>query len=187
MDKINDENLVLNYLSGDQKSLEILIKRYLKPIYGFIFVLTKNSVEAEDLTQEVFVKMWKNINKYETNRKFKTWLFCIAKNTVIDFSRKKKTIPFSTFENEEADNLFLENIKDVSLLPDEVLERKEEAENLSSVIARLSIKTRKIFELRLNLGYSFNEIAIALGEPLNTVRSRYRRGVFRLRKLFNIG
>ena len=63
-----------------------------------------NQSEAEDITQEVFVKIWKNIKKFDQNRSFKPWIFQIAKNTSIDFLRKKKSIPFSKFENEEGGN-----------------------------------------------------------------------------------
>ena len=89
---ITDEQLVAQYLKGDEKSLELLIQKYLNPIYSFVLQYTKERDEAEDLTQEVFVKVWKNINKFKSEYKFKTWLFTIAKNTSLDFLKKKKVV-----------------------------------------------------------------------------------------------
>ncbi len=91
----SDENLVTDYLKGDKKALEILIGRYLKPIYNFLYRYTGDVAEAEDITQEAFVRAWKNIRKFDRNKKFKTWIFGIAKNAAIDFLRKKKPILFS--------------------------------------------------------------------------------------------
>ena len=87
----SDEQLINNYLKGDEKSLEILIHRYLKPIYNFVYRYVNNKQEAEDVTQEVFVKTWRNLKKFKRNKSFKTWIFSIAKNTAIDSFKKKKT------------------------------------------------------------------------------------------------
>ena len=84
-----EEQLVRDYLKGDENSLEILIGQYLKPIYSFIYRYVGNASEAEDITQEVFVRVWKNLKKFDQNKKFKTWIFGIAKNASIDWLRKK--------------------------------------------------------------------------------------------------
>jgi len=101
--EISDKKIIENYLKGDEKYLEILIQKYLKPIYGFVFKYVGNADEAEDITQAVFIKVWKNIKKYDKNKSFKTWIFSIAKNTCIDYLRKKKAIPLSNFENEKGE------------------------------------------------------------------------------------
>lgn len=90
----SDEQLVVSYLKGDEKALEILIKRYLKLIYSFAFRFVSNSQEAEDIAQEVFIKMWRNLKKFDKNKKFKSWIFSIAKNTCLDTMKKKKIIRF---------------------------------------------------------------------------------------------
>ncbi|MFA6919366.1 MAG: sigma-70 family RNA polymerase sigma factor, partial [Patescibacteria group bacterium] len=97
MSEYLDEQLVQQYLSGDEKSLEVLIQKYLKPIYNFVYRYVGDMANAEDLTQEVFVKVWKNIKKFDRKKSFKTWIFCIAKNTAFDYLRKKKSIPLSNF------------------------------------------------------------------------------------------
>lgn len=173
----NDEQLVAQYLAGDEKSLEILIKKYLKPVHAFVFHYVGNQSETEDIVQEVFVKVWKNIGKFDQTRIFKTWLFAIAKNTSIDFFKKKKAVPFSSFENAEGDNVLLDSIKDLSPLPDEILEQSELKKTIDSAIGMLGEKYREIFFLRNDLSLTFREIAAKTGEPLNTVKSRYRRAL----------
>ncbi len=93
MKTYTDEQLVTNYLKGDEESLEILIKRYLRPIYSFTFRFVGDSEIVEDITQEVFVKVWRNLKKFDKNKKFKTWIFTIAKNACLDWQKKKKTLP----------------------------------------------------------------------------------------------
>lgn len=160
-----DEQLVADYLSGDEKSLEVLIKSYLRPIYSFVYRYIGNVQEAEDITQEVFVKVWRNLKKFNPDKKFKTWIFSIAKNASIDFLRKKKTILFSE----------MEPFVDPRPLQNEFL--------LTSIIDKLSPKYRMVLFLRYNDHFTFREIAETLGESIDTIKTRHRRGMAILRKL----
>ncbi|MFA5012960.1 MAG: sigma-70 family RNA polymerase sigma factor [Candidatus Paceibacterota bacterium] len=182
MNKLSDEQLVGKYLRGEKKALEILISRYLKPIYNFAYSFCGDAEAAEDITQEAFVKVWRNIKRFDQNKKFKTWIFEIAKNTSIDFNRKKKTIPFSRFENEGEGNKFIENLIDFSPLPLEIFELKEWKNKISGAIGKLSEKYQKIVALRYENQMTFREISELTGESINTVKSRYRRGLTQLKK-----
>jgi RNA polymerase sigma-70 factor (ECF subfamily) len=179
----SDEKLIASYLTGDEKSLETLIKRYLKPIYSFVYRYIGNSQEAEDITQEVFIKTWRNLKKFDQKKKFKTWIFSIAKNASIDFLKKKKTIPFSEFENGEGRNVFLEKFVDTVPLPNELFEQVNIARILTLAIEKLLPKYRMVLFLRYNDHFTFREIAEVLEEPLNTVKSRHRRALTQLKKL----
>src|SRR5665648_335509 len=119
-----DVLLVEACLRGDATAFKILLDKHLKSIYGFLYYLVKDSSQVEDLAQETFIKVWKNLHKFDQRKSFKTWLFAIAKNTALDFLKKKKTTPFSFFEDEEGSNK-LENISEDAILPDEILERKD--------------------------------------------------------------
>jgi len=178
-----EAQLIAKYLAGDEKSLEILIKSYLKPIYSFVYRYVRNEQEAEDITQEVFVKVWRNLKKFDQDKSFKTWIFSIAKNTSIDWLRKKKAIPFSNFENKEGKNILTEKLTDPAPLPNEILERVGIAETLNAAMSQLIPKYRIVLSLRYNNYFTFGEIAESLGEPLHTVKSRYRRALIQLRKL----
>ncbi len=183
--RVNDEQLIANYLVSDEESLEILIKRYLKPIYSFVYRYVGNSQDAEDITQDIFVKVWRNLKKFDQSKSFKTWIFSIAKNTSIDWLKKKKAIPFSNFENGEGENLLTETLTDPAPLPNEILERIGIAEMLNTAINQLTSKYRMVLFLRYNDHFTFREIAEALGEPLDTVKSRHRRALIQLKKILS--
>ena len=183
MENSSDKQLIIDYLSGNEKSLEVLIKRYLKPIYSFAYRYVGNDQEAEDITQEVFVRVWRNLKKFDQNKKFKTWIFSIAKNTSIDWLRKKKAIPFSNFENEKGENWLIKTIADPCPLPDEIFEQTGIAKILNSAMNQLSPKYRMVLFLRYNDHFTFREIAESLNEPISTIKSRHRRALILLKKL----
>jgi len=181
----SDQKLIADYLAGDEKSLEILIHRYLKPIYSFVYRYVGDEQEAEDITQDVFLKAWRNLKKFDQKKKFKTWIFSIAKNTSIDFLRKKRTIPFSDFENEKGENIFAGTLADKNPLPDELFRRAGIAEIISAAINQLAPKYQIVLSARYHSQSTFREIAENLNEPLHTVKSRYRRALVMLRKLLS--
>ena len=171
----SDEQLVGDYLKGDDKSLEVLIKRYLGPIYGFVFRFVRNREDAEEIAQEVFVKVWRNLKKFNQSKSFKTWIFSIAKNTAVDFLRKRRVQVFSETE--------IETVADPMPLPQELLEKAETAKLLESALNKLERKYRMVLLLYYNDHFNFREIAEILDEPLNTIKSRHRRALLMLRKL----
>lgn len=193
----SDIQLINDYIKGNEKSLEILICRYLKPIYSFVYHYIGNREEAEDITQEVFVKVWRNLKKFDPQRRqkkklapnrtcsgsgFKTWVFAIAKNTAIDFLKKsRKSIPFSAFENAKGENALSETLVDPAPLPDRILERADIAQRLNSAIQQMSKKYRIVLFLRYNDNFNFREISESLKEPLNTIKSRHRRALIVLK------
>jgi len=179
MEIIQDKNLIQNYLKGEAKSIDVLIEKYFKPIYGFVYKNVGSQADAEDITQEVFVKVWKNLKKFDQKRDFKPWIFQIAKNTSIDFLRKKKSIPFSRFEDKQGKNVLLENMASPKV---DILEILNNKRVLISATANLSEKDKKIINLRHSDGLSFKEIAETLKESINTTKSRYRRIITNLKK-----
>lgn len=178
-----DEKLVSDYLAGDEESLEIVIKRYLKPIYGFIYKYAGNEADATDITQDVFLKMWRQLKKFDIKRSFKTWLFTIAKNTALDFFKKKKAVPFSAFDDKEGNNVLANTIVDPEPLPLEIFERQELGELLNSAMKKLPLAYQEVLSLHYYNQFTFQEIAETLSEPLNTVKSRHQRAVVKLKEL----
>ena len=176
---LSDKQLISNYLSGDENSLELLIKRYLKYIYNFIYKNVGDQASAEDITQEVFIKVWKNIRKFDQKKNFKPWIFQIAKNASVDFLRKKKAIPFSRFENKKGQNILVETI---IAKPSNLLENLCDKRTLAVAMYGLTDKEQRLINLRYNDGMSFKEIAEMFQESINTVKSRYRRIIIGLRK-----
>ncbi len=192
MRNLSDQELIDKYLKGDEKSLEILIQRHLKSIYNFAHRYTGDIQEAEDITQDVFVKAWRNLKKpvfgfsrgFDPKKgNFKAWLFSIAKNACLDFLKKKRAIPLSDFENKKGENLIAETFADPVLLPEEIIAKKELTYAFADAAAKLPLKYQKILFLRHNDDFTFRQIAEFLNEPLNTIKSRYRRALLFLRKL----
>ena len=185
-----DSQLIADYLSGDEKSLELLIQSYLKPIYSFVYRHVGDAQDTEDITQQVFVKVWRNLKKFDQQKNFKPWIFAIAKNTSIDFLKRsrsasggKKEIPFSKFVNTAGVGILAETLTDPAALPDKLLEWKDITQMLYSAMENLSVPYRMVLFLRYNDHFTFREIAEALEEPLHTVKSRHRRALIKLKKL----
>ena len=93
--------MIAEFLQGSGESFESLVNRYLKPIYNFLYQFTQDADSLNDLTKETFIKAWKNIRSVDPQKNFHTGLFTIAKNTAYDFLKKKKTVPFSDFIDDE--------------------------------------------------------------------------------------
>jgi RNA polymerase sigma-70 factor, ECF subfamily len=178
----DDRQLVENFLAGDGQSFELLLKKYLKPVYNFLYQLTSDHSALDDLTQTTFIKAWRNIKKFDRDRNFKTWIFTIAKNTAYDYFKKKKTIPFASFTDAEGNNE-LENISDGDILPLELLEKADTAKNLEIALAKISDQYRLILTMRYKDDLSLQEIAEVLNLPYNTVKSQYQRGLKALRQI----
>ena len=174
-----DKKLISDYLSGDERSLEILIARYIKSVYNFAHRNVGKIDMAEDITQEVFIKVWKNLKKYDPDKDFKPWIFQITKNASIDYLRKKKTIPMSNFENENGQNFFAESIAEK---PFNIIENLSDKKVLADALQNIPDQSRKLINMRNEEGMSFKEISEDLKESINTVKSRYRRALAVLKK-----
>ncbi len=182
MDK-TDQQLVTEHLDGDEKAFHGILKRYLKPIYAFIYRLTDNQDMSEDIAQDTFIKVWKNLDKYDTKYSFKTWLYTIAHNTTLDWLKKKKAIVFSSFEDSEGENYFTTSLADNTLLPDELFLQEENKKLLTESLDKLPLLYKEILTLHYQQELSFIEIAHIVNKPLETIRSQHRRGLILLRKI----
>jgi|SRR3989344_1009071 len=179
---MSDEELIKSYLEGNEKSLEELISRYLRVIFNFAYKYANGVPDAEDITQEVFIKVWKNIKKFDVEASFRTWLFSIAKNTAIDWARKKKPLLFSEFDR-DVGNILDDLLVDKLPLPDEITERKFAFEEINYAYGKVSVDEARIIRSHDGDGFTFREIAQELGKPLHTVKSIHRRALVKLRKI----
>ncbi len=182
MENTSDEQLVTSYLRGDSDALNFLIERYLRRIYNFAARYIGNAKEAEDLTQEIFLKIWKGLKKFNSQKSFKTWLFSIARNVCIDYLRRKKTPVFSALENDDSEN-FSDKIIDESSSIVEKINKQELRREMNKYLMQLSEVNRSVLILHYNQQLAFREIAKMLDESLDTVKSRHRRALIYLRKI----
>lgn len=170
-------------VEDDQSKIEAIIKAYLGPVHGFVRRLSGDANEAEDITQEVFLKVWKNLDRYNPEQDFKAWLFTIARNTTIDWLRKRRPVLFSSLTQDNEEDGFASTLIDEDPLPPELFERAELAQILTEALAQLSLDQRTVILLHLEQDLTFEAIAQIVGRSLNTVKSQYRRGLIALRQI----
>ncbi len=183
MDK-TDIELVHATLHEDKNAFALILDRYLASVYQFAYRYVQDREEAEDVAQEAFVRAWKNLKSFDASRNFKTWLFAIAKNAALDFLKKKKPLLFSRIiEDEERLDSFLAPYMGNAELPDEIFEGKLAAAEMGRALDALPPAYKKVLSMRYNDNLKFREIADALGEPIDTVKSKHRRGLMLLRKV----
>ena len=179
-----DEDLVAAYISGEEGAFSKLVERHLKTVYSFVIRFVGDPQEAEDIAQETFLKAWKSLKQYKVeSSKFKTWILRIARNTAIDYLRKRKHIPFSEFETEDGQNILVETVPDSAELPDSLFAKLEDTATLSKAVAKLSPEAREVLLLHYTNGLTFLEIGEILGQPQNTVKSRHHRALLNLRTI----
>jgi RNA polymerase sigma-70 factor (ECF subfamily) len=182
MENLTDSQLVTLYMDGNTKAFDGLILRYGKSQFRFAFAILKNQEDAHDCVQESFIKAWKNIKKFDESKSFKTWIFTITKRTALDILRKKRSISFSSMDDNENDITFAESIPDEQLLPDKVFEQSEGVEIIGKILDTLTLENKTIILLHHAEEMTFEEIAEILEKPMNTVKSQYRRSLIQLRK-----
>ncbi len=157
---------------GDQPAFTSLLNEYWSEVYNFTFKRTMNEADAEDITIETFSKAFSNIQSYNDEYGFNTWLLTIAKNTHIDLLRKKKYIFFFDI-NEEQERI--NNIVDDSKTIEEELIREQNLIIFKNYIKLLKPHYQEVIELRFFQELSYNEIAVLLNEPLNNVKVKIMR------------
>lgn len=178
-----DQTLAAMSAKGDREALETLIKRHLPLVYSIAKRYVSDADDAEDITQEVFVKIWKNLDSYQPEKSFTNWIYEIAKNSSLNWLRKKRTVPFSAFEDEYGENRLLYALADPAPTPDELASEAGAIETRTAAILRLSPVNRQVITQRDDMDMTFREIAENSRQPLNTVKSRYRRALIKLKKI----
>lgn len=168
MEGHSDDDLVEQIRLGDEKAAEELIKRYYTSILRYCKSHCFNLEKAEDLTQETFLKLFKNLSGYKGKRKFKAYLYTIANHLCIDESRKMEIYPL---ENEE-------EIRDIN----DEMGRIEDRLEIDDLLKSLSPEQREAVILRFGEELSFWEIAKVMGCNMRTAQSRVRNALMIMRK-----
>lgn len=180
-----DEQLVGDYRQGDEAAFDELVRRYLKPIYNYLWRLMADRSEAEDATQDAFLNAWRHLRRFDSSRSFKGWLYRIARNAAFDRLKKKKPLPFAAFADEDGGNLVTDQLADPAPLPDELFQDAALAARLAAALDRLAPPHREVLILHYHDGLTFREIGEILVEPLDTVKSRHQRGLIKLKNLLD--
>lgn len=175
---MEQEELLKELLKKDDKSFTLLYDNYSKSLFGVIYNLIRNTEEAEDILQEVFIKIWKNIDTYnESKGRLYTWMLNIARNTSIDKLRSKNY-------NNSQKNLSSDNF--VHILDDNSkTTNKIDAIGIKEFIMKLKPKCIQIIDLLFFKGYTQQEASDELEMPLGTVKTNNRNCMNELRKMIH--
>lgn len=176
---LEDDRLVKRAISGDQDAFKALMNKYQKPLYYHIVKMVKNNEQVEDIIQESFVKAFSNLNSYNTNYAFSTWLYRITTNHTIDYLRKKKLKTTSINEPVRAKDGEMEFQIVGNAETDRKIIRKERKKIVSDAIQNLPEKYREVIEMRHLEEMSYQEISEQLDLPLGTVKAH----IFRAREM----
>ncbi len=181
--------LVRRCVAGDAAAWEEIVQKYHRRIYNICYRFAGSANDAEDLTQEVFIKMYRTLNTYDVERgAFMTWVTTMTRNLLVDHFRKTKneritdSLEATPSEHEDAMPLS-ERIPDQGPTPDAGVQSRETSEAVHQALQKLSPELREAVILRDLQDMDYREIAAVLRVPEGTVKSRINRGRAELARL----
>jgi RNA polymerase sigma-70 factor (ECF subfamily) len=182
--QLTDNELIQLFQEGNTRAFDALIDRHQERIYNAILFMVKDSYLAEDLIQDIFIKIINNLkqNKYNDEGKFLPWALRIAHNFCVDHFRKVKRTP--TIKTSDDQDLF-EIIKHSDHPADYKMTRTQTHRNIQELVDLLPEEQREIIVLRHYANLSFKEIAQMTNCSINTALGRMRYGLINLRKMMN--
>jgi RNA polymerase sigma-70 factor, ECF subfamily len=182
-------SLVRRCVAGDAVAWEEIVQRYHRRIYNICYRFAGTSDDAQDLTQDVFIKMYRTLSSYDVERgAFMTWVTTMTRNLLVDHFRKTKqdrvtdSIDVAPSEHEDAMPLS-DQIEDKSLPPDARVQSRETSETVHEALQKLSPELREAVILRDLRDMDYREVAAVLKVPEGTVKSRINRGRAELARL----
>ena len=186
-DKIANEDLMCRVTTGDKHAFETLVYRHQRPVLNFIFRFMGDPTEAEDLTQEVFFRVWKSAGTYKPDAKFTTWLYRIATNLCINKQRalrirKWLAISQSHEPKQNSEDTFIPAEGAEITTPEDHLIDSEQSRLLLNAINDLHTSQRLAIVLKIYEGLSYHEISQIMDRPVSAVDSLLIRAKKNLRK-----
>jgi RNA polymerase sigma-70 factor (ECF subfamily) len=180
-----DEDLMVKYQQGEVRAFEILLTRHRKAVYNFVLRYVGDKETAEDLLQETFMRVIKGADAYKRQAKFTTWLYTIARNLCVDQTRRRKHRRHASLDApmaaDDDSGTLLDVIPSKEMGSDRKSVNKQLYAKLQGAISALSEEQREVFLMREFLDMPFKQIADVVGVPENTVKSRMRYALEKLR------
>ena len=182
LSNLSDQELVKNYINGDNSSFEVLLNRHKNRVFAFIMSKIKNKDLSEDIFQDTYVKVVNSLQKgkYNEEGKFLPWVMRIAHNLVIDHFRKQKKMQMIRSNN---DFDIFDVIKDSKINADEKLIKDQIFSDLNSLINKLPSDQKEVLKMRYYEELSFKKIAEHFDISINTALGRMRYALINLRAL----
>ncbi len=183
---MSEQELIKRCQAGETEAFEHLIADYEKRILNYCYRMLGNAHDAEDAAQEVFVKVFRFIDKFNSQSAFSTWLYKIASNVCLDFLRKAKRQPkdvISLYQSNDEGEEFALPLEDKTALPYEKVQLSDAQKALLSALEQLGEEQKRVIILRDIEGLSYEEIAEITQSAPGTVKSRINRARRALQKL----
>jgi len=178
LDLLSDEELVSAHLDGRYGAFQLLFDRYRDRLVHFITRKTGDSDRAQDLVQEAFIRVTRHLHRFDTTKKFSTWVYTIAGNLAKNELRNRSRSPLVLFQkltgNWEDDHRPLQ-FEDSSMKPDDLFHKRHLQKLVEETVSELPEHHQLVFRLRELEGKSYEEIADITGVNLGTVKSRLHR------------
>ncbi len=180
---MSDQDLIQQYLSGNNIAIEKLINRHRTKVFTYIVLVVKNQQLAEDIFQDTFIKVIRSLvdGKYKDNGRFVSWVIRIAHNLIIDHFRKEKQINTLSNDDYEADIFNSKKFSDQNI--EDLMIRDQITNDVRQLIDELPDEQKQVILLRHYGGLSFKEIAEQTDVSINTALGRMRYALINLRKL----
>jgi RNA polymerase sigma factor (sigma-70 family) len=180
---LSDTSLTADFISGNSNSFSILLDRYQKRVYGFIYSKVNDPDLANDIFQDTFIKVVKNLRlgKYNDEGRFLSWVIRIAHNLIMDHYRKIKRLPKHESKIENFD--LLETLVEQSSSIEESMIETQIHADITLLIEELPDSQKEVLHMRLFQDMSFKEIGDQTGVSINTALGRMRYAVINLRKM----
>lgn len=177
-----DAELVAAFKGGDVEALGRLMERYKAAVYGYLLRLTSRPEAAEDIFQEVFLKLVRSPGSYGERRQFRAWLFTVARNAAMDHFRRETSRGEVPLEGDSGRPGPADHAVSPEPGPEAAALNKASGEKIAAALALLSPEQREVFYLRHYSELSFREIAAMLALPIGTVLARMSRAAALLRR-----
>ena len=174
-EQLDDRALVSRILEGDRDRFTELVKRYQKRVVNYVYRITHRYEEAHDLAQEIFVKVFMALDRYDPKYQFSTWLFRIAQNTAIDALRKKSIVEVPIAKPATDEDSRDREFADTGVSPYRALKNKQLASAIDVAVRELPADYRELIQLRHFAELSYEEIASMKKLPLGTVKNKLFR------------
>jgi RNA polymerase sigma-70 factor (ECF subfamily) len=173
LDMEREETLIRAAQTGSIVAFESLVKQYDKQVMQLAFSLVNDAEDAQDVYQEVFVRVFRNLNRFQFRSQFSTWLYRVVVNHCINFNKKKRRAKFYSLnsENENGEASWSATLKGVEISPEDSLLNRELSEKIEEAIAQLSPQQKTVFVLRHYQGLKLQEIARILKCSEGTVKN----------------
>lgn len=174
----DDATVVSAFLSGDERAFSELVERYQTRLLNFIYRTIGDREKAEDLVQEVFIRVYRHLHRFDRTKKFSTWVYTIASNLAKNELRNRSRNPlvlFQTITKNWQDEERPLQFEDAANRPDDLYRKRDIREKVEEAVSRLPEHHRNVFVLRELEGKSYEEIAEITHTNLGTVKSRLNR------------